>query len=164
MNDGLGFVIAALLSAACVVALLVVIGAIFPLLIERTRRAAESMPGRSFLVGLINTLFLGAVFFAIQDLGALSQVIGVAILALYSLGLVVGLGALARLTAMRLFGLPVGLRSVGWASLLLVLASLTPFVGWFGLFPYLGLRGVGAFILGWWGGRKQAEAPPAPVP
>jgi hypothetical protein len=163
MDEGLGLVIGILLSAVCVIALFVGLGALFPLTTERARRAAETMPGRSFLVGLINTLFVSVLFFSVQGGGrGLAQVLAILLLSAFSFSLAIGLTAMVQVTAMRLFGLPLATRAVVWSAVVLVLGSLTPFVGWFGLFPYLGLRGLGGFILSWWRRAEPIGAPPLP--
>lgn len=163
MRDGVGPVVLITLAATCLVALFLALGAFFPRRLERTRREADRSPGRSFLIGLVNALFLTALMFALQGrgpgvLGGALTVLAVVLAAIGVVALTFGLAAMAQLAGERLFpkASPIP-RAIG-GSAVLILASLTPYLGWFGFFPYSALRGLGAFLLGWWTGRGETSA------
>jgi hypothetical protein len=121
--------------------------------VERTWQAAEGMPGRSCLIGLVNLLFGGAL---ILGSIALAQATGVQIflflalilLCLLVLGIIFGLAGVVQLTGLRLFPTHAPLRRSALSTLVVYLACLTPYVGWFGLLVYIGLLGLGAFLIG----------------
>jgi hypothetical protein len=153
MREGLGVVLVVIASGICLTALLLVLPAIFPKRVEATRRAAEAMPGRSLLAGAINLLFLGGVTLGLQALvGRDAPVPAVLGLSLLSIGVAIGLAAVSQLIGERLMPGRSHLRRSAWGAVLLILACLTPYVGWFLLFPYLALRGLGGLILGWFRG------------
>ncbi|MGH2607228.1 MAG: hypothetical protein ACRDG5_11620 [Anaerolineales bacterium] len=163
MRDGVGPVLLIALGAICLIALFVALGAFFPRRIERTRREADGSPGRSFLIGLVNTVFLVALIVALQGAGSgmLGGVLRALVFALAALAIVAatfGLASMVELAGERLFPktnpMP---RTIGGAAVM-ILACLTPYLGWFGFFPYVALRGLGAFLLGWWTGRGEAAA------
>jgi hypothetical protein len=54
---------------------------------------------------------------------------------------------MVRLIAGLVFPGKEGWKLQASGSGVVILACLVPYIGWFGLFPYLGLRGFGAFIL-----------------
>jgi hypothetical protein len=53
---------------------------------------------------------------------------------------------MSRIIGERIFPQLDPVRQMVFGSLILILACLTPFLGWFGMLPYLGLTGVGSFI------------------
>lgn len=141
------------LMAAALAAFFLAIRLLFPARVELTRMAAEEMLARSFFLGLVNSIFFSAV---ILGLLALAENMGVAFLALlalillviYGIALAFGLTAMIELTGARLLPQGSANRRSILGSVVLILGCLTPFVGWFGLFVYVGFLGVGAFILG----------------
>jgi hypothetical protein len=153
----------AALVVLCLAALFLVLGSLFPVPIERTRRAAEGALARSFLIGLINAVFVVAIG---MGLGALAQNTGLgflgAIVFLLAAALVIvltfGLAGVVETVGGRLAQDRGRVRKTGWGTVALTLACLTPYVGWFGLLPFVALTGIGAFVLGWYTGRaKPAE-------
>lgn len=163
MRDGVGPVLLIALGAICLIALFVALGAFFPRRIDRTRREADRAPGRSFLIGLVNVLFLVGLALALQGSGLAMRVgaLRVLIFILAALGIVAvtfGLASMVELAGERLFPktdpMP---RTIGGGAVM-ILACLTPYVGWFGFFPYVAMRGLGAFLLGWWTGRGEGAA------
>jgi hypothetical protein len=156
-----------LLSGLTLVALFLVIGVFFPKRFDFTRRAVQGSPGRSFWLGLVNFLFFGALavaFFALGDnFGVnLLGLPGLLILVVLAVGITFGLSAAALIVGEQVFPHRDPLQRKLYGGGLLVLACLTPFLGWFGLFPYAGLLGLGAFIEGWF--RQRAEAQPETSP
>ena len=51
-----------------------------------------------------------------------------------------------------------GLRPAIWGTVALTLGCLTPYVGWFGLLPYVVIRGLGAFVLTLFGRHQKVVA------
>jgi hypothetical protein len=94
---------------------------------------------------------------ALQGGGAdgVVQVVAVVLGILAAVVVSLGMTAMVQLTGERLFPQmrPVSRTAAG--SAVLFVACLTPYVGWFGLFPYVTLRGLGAFLLGWWTARNE---------
>jgi hypothetical protein len=72
------------------------------------------------------------------------------VVAFIIIGLTLGLAAAAQIVGERLFPEHTIVKRSIYASGMLYLACLTPFVGWFALFPYAGLIGFGGFILSVW--------------
>lgn len=152
MDQGFGVLISVIAIGASVVALFIALRALFGELIEDTHRIAEQAPGRAFLIGLVNFLFA---YGLVALLGAWAggsglqflEFLPLIILILFVIALLFGLAGMVDLVGARLFPERSGWRKVAGSAATLTLACFTPFVGWFGLFPYLGLRGLGAFIL-----------------
>jgi hypothetical protein len=141
-------------SALCLVALFLVLETLFPRLVARTHDAAEAMPGRAFLLGLVNFLFLFALLAVLSALGenlriGALQLLALLVLALLLILLTFGLAGVAQLLGARLAPERGPLARTLWGAAALTLACLTPFLGWFGLLPYTALLGLGAFILSW---------------
>ena len=147
MPEALALLILAPLLAVTLVALFLVMGALFPRQIAAVKSIGSSMPGRSFLLGLINVLFLSVIAAALSGGGDLGQLIALLLFAVLVIGLAFGLAGMAPLIGERLLPESSGIRPVVWGAAIIIVASLTPFIGWFLLFPYLSFRGLGAFIL-----------------
>lgn len=137
----------------CLIAFFITLEALFGELVEGITRLAEEKPGKAFWVGLVNTVFLIAIAMGLISLGensVLGLVLGVpgfAIGIFVAAGIIFGLTGMVRLTARRVFPGKEGWKSQASGAGVLILACLLPFIGWFGLFPYLAFRGFGAFIL-----------------
>jgi hypothetical protein len=160
MDQGIGMLVLLIVVGTSLVALFAVMGVLFPRTLERTRAAVEELPARSFLIGLVNVLFVLAI---VVGLGALRNSMGpsyldllaLLVLAILAVGVTFGLAAVVQAVGGRLLPGRSQLAQRAWGAVALVLACLTPYVGWFGLLPYLALTGLGAFILGWLGGRAS---------
>jgi hypothetical protein len=152
-------------NGASIVLLIVAIGltlvALFPSATARTRRSMEATPGAAFAIGLVNSLFMGGIALALAGLAnglglGLLRAPALALLAILVVLLTFGLTASSLMVGTRLFPE----RSATARGLLggtgLVLACLTPFVGWFGVLPYICFLGIGGFILGLF--RKETDA------
>ncbi len=161
MGDGLGILLLLILSVAALVAFMIVLGVLFPRRIAAARDAAAAAPGRAFLLGAVNLVFFGAVG---MGFWALAEAVGFDLLALLGLvvifalavGLLLGLSGVSRLVGERLAPAAGSTRQHLWGALALILGSLMPFVGWFFLFPYAALLGLGGVILGLFRGRAEA--------
>jgi len=139
-------------------ALLGTIGLFLPKPVERARQKLEANPLKSFLVGLTNLIFWLAIlviwFVWTQNKGGpdiMIYLIGTAMAILLLVGLVIpgipGLVALAGLTGARWNASASPLGQDLWGGLLLVLACLTPYVGWFIFTPALLSTAIGAGLL-----------------
>lgn len=132
-------------------ALFNVLVALFPTRIEYTRHEAETATVRAFFLGLVNFLFFGALTLGFMTLGSNIHGIfflpGFLFLSLIGVGVTFGLGGVVQLVGNRLFAAQSPVRQTSWGAVTLYLASLAPFVGWFGVLSYIGLLGLGAFIL-----------------
>lgn len=122
------------------VALLLVTSAVWPRFTSRARDNLETSPGKTFLVGLINYLFLGAITLVTLNSGP-AAVIGVALGGILLLGTFLGLPAAASLVGTRLHALRER-ETTRWNEIVgggtaLYLSVLLPVVGWFIVLPAL---------------------------
>jgi len=165
MNNGASIVLLTFAIGITLVALFAVMAALFPSAIARTRQSMESSAGASFVIGLVNTLFMGGIALALAGLAdglhiALLRAPALALFVTLVVLLTFGLAGSALMVGGRLFP---GRTATGQGLLggiALVLACLTPFVGWFGVLPYVSFLGIGGFILSLF--RKGANAVPEP--
>jgi len=140
------------LVGATVVALFAVMGVLFRSWVERIHELAETQARRSLLIGLVNVVSLTALTLAVgriiqyADLGILS-VINILLLAAAAIAIIFGLAGMVRLVGAHLIPAASQTRQAVWGGAAIVLACLTPYVGWFLLFPYIAMRGLGAVVL-----------------
>jgi len=158
----LGALILMFLSTITLIAFFLAVTLLFPHRVSLSEHAAAEMSGRSFVLGLINTLFLAALiigFIALADgTGVqLLYLVALALLIFYMICLAYGLAGLIQLVGGRLLPAASPNRQKILGALTLILGCLTPFVGWFGLLVYLCLLGFGSFILGFF--RSSATLP-----
>jgi hypothetical protein len=163
MEQLLGLLIAVPLLGATLVGLFVVMNALFTSWIARTCEAAETQAARSFLVGLVNLIFVGALIFAIIALTDSTGLDFLIVLAVLLAGALVicltfGLGAMAQIIGARILPGGQGLRPLICGTVALTLGCLAPYVGWFGLLPYVALRGLGALVLALFASRRKAPS------
>ncbi len=152
-----------ILGVVTLIALFLLMGVFFSRKIEHIQQVAEQTIGRSFLLGLVNFLFFGAICLALISL---TDSTGIGIIAIpavlivlaLSVGLLLGLSAITQLVGERLFPEYAPLKQKTWGAGLLILACLAPFVGWFGFLPFVALVGLGALI-GSWFPRKSKNQP-----
>lgn len=149
MGDRLTMLLWLPFVTASLVATLVVLGALFTDLIQGVRSAAKRMPGRSTLLGFVNLLFLSVLVAALSAIGegGLLQLIALILLALLAIATTFGLSAVATLIGEGLVPDASPTRQAVWGAIAMLTACLTPMLGWFALFPYLALRGLGALII-----------------
>ena len=134
------------------VAFFIVLKALFPHRLAKTSAIADALPGRAFLVGLVNFLFFGALaiaFLALNDKFGKGLLVIPALFFLtpLTLGLSFGFGGITQLLGQRLAPQKTELQRTIWGALVLGFGCLLPIVGWFGLLPYTALLGLGAFIV-----------------
>ena len=139
-------------GSLALVAFFLVLVALFPGRLSRTQAMAEGMPGRSFVVGLVNLVCGAAVVLALIALAQWThvQILGVpalAVLAILAIAVSLGLAGVVLMIGARLLpDRPVPRRTAA-ATLALGWACCLPFVGWFGVLPFTAALGLGAFIL-----------------
>jgi hypothetical protein len=153
----------AILVAISLVAFFAVLYLFFPQRIDKTRLVLESAPGRSFLVGLVNFGFFAALALAFFALGnwagvELLGLVGLLLLIVPGVGAIFGLAGVVEFVSDRLAPGVSGVRRTAWGTLTLALACALPFVGWFGLLPYVSLLGLGALITGLVRRERGAES------
>ncbi len=122
------------------VALMLVTAALWPRFTLKARDNLETSPGKTFLVGLVNYLFLGAIALVALNLGP-AAVFGVGLGSLLLVGTFLGLPAAAILVGTRLYDLRER-ETTRWSEIIagsvaLYLAALLPVVGWFIVLPAL---------------------------
>jgi len=162
----IGSILVILAGVVTLMALLTFINLMLPEMVQQAGRRMEAHLLRSFLVGLVNLLFFGAIavlcaWLAQQVMPAAAAAFILAS-ALMVLALVcfilVGLAALARLLGERLGGSKTPLSSLLRGALLLILSCLAPFVGWYLVTPLVFMAALGAVILSLF--RRRPAAPP----
>jgi hypothetical protein len=154
MDKIFGITLLLLASGITLISLLAVIALMFPSPVERTRAALETSLGRSFLLGLVNFLFVAAIAALLARLGQSAGGILAAILLLLALLLALtlaifsalGLAGLTSLAGERIGEGTSPFRRHLRGSLLLILAGLTPYVGWFAFTPLALITGFGAAL------------------
>ncbi len=151
MNQGFVLIIGSILIWFCFIAFFTVIEGLFQTTVEKCREIAEGSLGKSFWLGVVNTIFFVVLvvlfFFLSQQTGVLPLALpGVILAILFLVGVIIGLSAMIQLIGDRIFSNLSGFRKKGYAAGLTILGCLTPIVGWYGLLPYLVLVGFGAFV------------------
>lgn len=168
MSDILRLFVLIILITTGLVAYFLVANALFPQRIVKTRSTIQSMPARSFGIGLINFVFFATIalvlFSLSENAAAFLKVIltipALVILAALAILLSLGLAGMSTLIGERIFPAqsPQGDISIWkqtlWGTVCLSLACALPFVGWFLLLPYVGFVGIGAVILGFFQREK----------
>lgn len=136
-----------------IAAFFAVLNVLFGNLVDKAAVAAGAMPGRSFLAGLINIIFLGIIALGFITLSRaiefdFLQIPSLIVAIFLIVCMVLGLAGMSKLIGARLAPSASENFQVALGGLAMTFASLTPYVGWFGLLPYLILRGVGGLIIG----------------
>jgi hypothetical protein len=156
MTDILRLFFIIILLTISFAAYFLVLGALFANRAAKTQHVMIAMPGRSLGVGLVNFLFFGVislVLFSISDkAGGFVKVIltipALVITAGLAIMLSFGLTGTANLLGERILPEVGSWKRTVLGTAVLCFACSLPFAGWFLLFPYVGLVGIGAFILG----------------
>jgi len=136
----------------CTTAFFVLLETLFSSIVTKGKEIAEDSPGRAFWLGLINGLFFLALAVLFIFLG---ENFGTPLIALpglffggvFIIGGLVGLASMIQLIGDRLFPEHSTFKRRSFAAGVTILACLTPYVGWFGLFPYLLLVGFGYYVI-----------------
>jgi hypothetical protein len=156
MSDIARLLVIIILLVVGVSAYFLVLHALFSARLVRTKVIAQTMPGRSFGIGLVNFLFFSVIAMVLlavaENAGAFFKAVlsipAVIILAFLAIVLSFGLAGMSNLIGERILPeLPVW-KQMLWGTVCLTLACALPLVGWFLLLPYTGLIGFGSVILG----------------
>ncbi len=139
-----------------------VANALFPQRILKTKAVIQSMPARSFGLGLVNFVFFAVIAVVLlsiaENTGAILKGIltipVLIILAFLAVVLSFGLAGISNLIGERIFSDISSWKQMLWGTVCLSLACALPFVGWFLLLPYVGFVGIGAVILGFFQREK----------
>lgn len=147
MDEIIGVSLIVILSTVTLTALLSVLIYLIPAPIEKMEQLVTMHPKRTFLIGLVNGLFFGILAAWLTELGEVAGLLAALILLLL-LGLTaVGLSSIVHLLRGRVYPTkPEGIKVTLKTAVLLIVATLTPIVGWFVLTPALLFIGLGAAI------------------
>ena len=163
MGEIIGIVLLILATGLSIMASILTINALFPQRVAKTRQALEAMPGRSFGLGLINTLFLSAltlIFAAlINNVHGIFMIPALFFTLLLILGLSLGLTGMADHVGGRIFESLSVIRRRSYATWILYLACLLPIIGWFVFFIYIACTSLGAAIISFF--IKNPDTPAA---
>ena len=148
MNEFISIILITLISGFTLTFFLMLLVFLIPNRVERTRQVINRAPGRSFLIGFVNFLFFGVLAGILSDSGGEGGTLGgIILIALGSLSLM-GLSGMVITLRERIYpelsgnGLKEGMKT----AVLIIIASLTPFIGWFVLAPILLIIGLGGTI------------------
>jgi hypothetical protein len=163
--NGLGLLILLAVVGLCLIALMLVLAALFPTVAGQSRAAALASPRRAFFIGLANYLLLGGISLLLFSIGnELISVIGLVIVAFLSAVSAIGLTGVVTLIGERLAQMgerPMSrLKQVTIGTLALALAGLLPFFGWFLFIPIVLMVSFGAATLAWRSRKKQSKPQP----
>jgi len=164
MNQGIAIVFIAIGVGISLVAFFTVLDVIFSNLVIEIEEKSNEAPGRSFFLGLLNTVFIAVLSLALWSIAENSgtgifAIPSVIFLALFAIGVVFGLTAMVRMIGKRLYPDREGRTQMLWGGLISVLACNVPYIGWFLLLPYLLLRGFGAFLMTLTAAYRARRAP-----
>jgi MFS family permease len=132
--------------------LFLLIGALFPQLTDKTREVIEKSQGRTFLIGFVNLLFLAAILFISiflverVSLPPIFSILGLAAVAAFAIGTLVGLTSITHLIGERILPEHTQPQRNIRAAIILILALLTPIIGWYLFFPYTAILGFGGLV------------------
>lgn len=129
---------------------------LFPARAAKTQEISNRMPGRAFVIGMVNFIFFLVVALALFSLserveGLLKVILlfpALVFIVLLAIALSFGLGSMANLVGERLAPAQAAWKRTFWGALLLGLGGSVPLLGWFLLLPYAAWVGMGAFIIG----------------
>jgi hypothetical protein len=144
-----------ILSTAGLGAGFLVLNALFPDRLGRTRMLIQAAPGRSIGIGLVNFAFFAVLAIALFSLAenagpfvrGLFTIPAILITALLMIMLGFGLCGMAAVLGERIFPEVPSWKQILSGTVCLSFACALPFAGWFLLLPYTGFLGAGAFIL-----------------
>ena len=156
MSDIVRLIVMVVLLLVGLSAYFLVLNALFAPRIARSKSIIQSMPARSFGLGLVNFLFFAVIALVLlsvaENAGSVIKAIltipALIILAFLAVILSFGLAALSNLVGERTFPELPAWKQMLWGTVCLSLACSLPFVGWFLLLPYVGFVGIGGLIVG----------------
>lgn len=152
MEQILGVFAFGLIILIPVTSLMLLASALFPRINDKAKGAIESSQGRTFLIGVVNLLFLAAIafvfIFLVQEVRfpSIFFIPAVAALAAFATGAFIGITSLTHLVGERIFSNHGQPQQNIRAAIVLVLALLTPIIGWYIFLPYVAILGFGGFV------------------
>lgn len=152
MDLGLGVFLLLLVSCACLAVLLTLLHLLFPAVVTRSAEYAADQHGRAVLLGFLNALLVLALAAVLAMIGervgfSLFVILGGVLLLVLIVGLLLGLTGCALLIGRTLKPASAEQLQSLWGSGAVILAALTPYLGWFLFFPYILFRGLGGFVM-----------------
>ncbi len=154
MNNILGLLLVVLFGGAGLISIFAIVNLLLPVPVERTRTALETNMGRSLLLGIVNSIFAGLLFalcvWLVGRIGGyvagifafLAGLIGLVVILLTLLGLVAATSLLGNRIGETKSPVTTHLRG----GVMLLLACLTPYLGWFIFTPLVLWTTFGATI------------------
>lgn len=151
MDQALNILLLGMLAAISIDASMLLLMLLFTPFVTASKEEAETQHSRAFLTGTLNVLFFSVVLVLLLSLAertgmAVFGVLAVLVGVIFAVGLAFGLTTMALVAGQRLLPDREPWRQNLWGGMLVVLASVTPYVGWFLLLPYLAARGFGAVV------------------
>lgn len=153
MNNILDLLLLVLFGGAGLISIFAIISLLLPTSIERTRATLEYSLGRSLLLGLINFLFavaLSALLALPAQSGGIIGGIFIFLIGLVALAVIaftlLGLVAATSLLGNRIGAAKSPITTHIRGGILLVLACLTPYFGWFVFTPLVLWTAFGATL------------------
>jgi hypothetical protein len=151
MLEGFGLILVGVLALVSLVALFLVVTVLFPGLITQCGEALKTNNKRAFWLGFVNTLVVAIVVtvFALlaERMAEFFFLPAILILVFYIPTALFGLISIGRMIGERLFSKHDSIRQQSYGSVVMILACLFPFLGWYVLFPFLLSLGFGAFLV-----------------
>ncbi|MCH7662802.1 MAG: hypothetical protein IH859_02910 [Chloroflexi bacterium] len=132
--------------------LLLLVSALFPHITNKAKDVIENSQGRTFLVGVVNLLFLAAILiisiFLVENVGLppIFFIPALAAVFAFAAGTLVGITSVTHVIGERILPEHTQPQRNIRAAVVLVLALLTPFIGWYIFFPYIAILGFGGFV------------------
>ena len=162
MSDIIRLLLVVILLTIGLAAYFLVVNALFPQRIAKTKSMIQSMPARSFGIGVVNFVFFAVIALVLLSVAenagpfikGILTIPAVVILASLIIVLSMGLAGMSNFIGERIFPDLSIWKQTLWGTVCLSLACALPFVGWFLLFPYVGFAGIGAVILGYFQREK----------
>ncbi len=155
MQNIAGLLLLIIFGGAGLIAMFATINLLMPIHVERTRDALEGSLSRSLVLGAVNSVFAGIVAALFVWLaqrtgggvaGGLLGLIALLIVLLATVLALLGLAALSGLLGLRMSSGKSELAAHLRGGVLLLLACLTPYLGWFVFTPLTLWTGLGAAI------------------
>ncbi len=166
-NNILPLIFLVLFGGAGLISIFVVTSVLLPAFLERARAVLEVSPGRSLLLGLINFLCVGVLDVLLIWLAQLAKSIMVVsgilviiaglITSVLALLAFLGLASLANFLGHHIGEPKNEFLAVLSGGVLLILAGITPFIGWFAFTPLIVLTALGAAIQAVWHRQPKAK-------
>ncbi len=152
MDSAVAIIFLAVGVVVSLVAFFTVVNVLFSSLVTRIEDKSDDSPGRSFFLGLLNTVFIAVLSVALWSIAENSgigilAVPALVLLSLFAIGVIFGGTSMVRTIGKRLYPDREERTQMLWGGLISVLACTVPYIGWFLLLPYLLLRGFGAFLM-----------------